>query len=97
MRGAGEYTTGHFCLLWKNFLHHSVPGATPESLRETSKRVQQAPGQHFPRFSLLGELKPALPRPATGTNDGLDEMWRWPADKMTGAFLLVMMAVSFFF
>jgi hypothetical protein len=95
MRGAGECTTGYLCLLWQNFLHHSVPGATPESLRETSKRVQQASGHHFPRFSFLGELKLALPRPATRTNGGLDEMWRWPADKMTGAFLLVM-AVSFF-
>jgi hypothetical protein len=95
MHGAGEFTTDYLCLLWQNYLQRSAPGETPESLRETLKRVQQASGHRFPRFSLLGELKPALPRPATGTNDGLDQMWRWPVDKMTGAFLLVTAVVYF--
>jgi hypothetical protein len=91
----GESATDYLCLLWQNCLHQSTPGATPETLRQTFQRVTEPSGHLFPKVSCLGELRQAEPRPATGTNNGLDQLWRWAPKEMAGAFLLVMAAVFF--
>jgi hypothetical protein len=93
----GESAADYPRLLWQNCLHQSTPGATPETLRQTFQRVTGPSGNLFPKVSCLGELRQAEPRPATGTNNGLDKLWRWPPKQMTGAFLLVMAAAFFSF
>jgi hypothetical protein len=95
MHITGESATDYLCLLWQNHHHQSTPGATPETLRQTFQRVTEPSGHLFPKVSCLGELRQAEQRPATGTNNGLDQLWRWPPKQMTGAFLLVMAAVMF--
>ena len=95
MHIAGESATDYLCLLWQNCLHQSIPGATPETLRQTFQRVTEPSGHLFPKVSCLGELRQAEPRPANGTNNGLVQLWRWPPKEMAGAFLLVMAAVMF--
>jgi hypothetical protein len=95
MHITGESATDYLCLLWQKYLHQSTPGATPETLRQTFLRVTEPSGHLFPKVSCLGELRQAEPRPATGTNNGLDQLWRWPPKEMTEAFLLVMAAAYF--
>jgi hypothetical protein len=95
MHITGESATDYLCLLWQNYFHQSTPGATPETLRQTFLRVTEPSGHLFPKVSCLGELRQAEPRPATGTNTGLDQLWRWPPKEMAGAFLLVMAAAFF--
>jgi hypothetical protein len=95
MHIAGESATDYLSLLWQNYLHQSTPGAPPETLWQTFQRVTEPSGHLFPKVSCLGELRQAEPRPANGTNNGLDKLWQWPPKEMAGAFLLVM-AAGFF-
>jgi hypothetical protein len=100
MSMAGQTATNFISLLWQNYLHQSAPGAPSETLRETLKRVQQVSGNLMPQVSVVStrnppKLRKVERRPATGTNNGLEKLWRWPPGDMAGAFLLVLAVVFF--
>jgi hypothetical protein len=56
---------------------HADGGLEQNRVRgQTFQRVTEPSGNLFPKVSCLGELRQAEPRPATGTNNGLDQLWR---------------------